>query len=155
VGQAEGTKTCCQEKKLAFPMRVILDTNVLLSAFIRVDSNPYKVVQAWIDGRFELVSSAAQIEELARVSRYPRIRELIGPAEIGWLVNRIRDRALMIERFPKLDVSPDPGDNFLLGMAQASKSEFLVTGDKAGLLALKAHRESRIVSVDAFVAQLE
>ena len=31
-------------------MRVILDTNVLLSAFMRVDSNPYEVVQAWIDG---------------------------------------------------------------------------------------------------------
>ena len=132
-------------------MRVIIDTNVLLSAFIRVDSNPYKAVQAWFDGRFELVSSAAQIEELARVSRYPRIRELIGSAEIGWLMNRIRDRALMIERLPKVDVSSDPSDNFLLGMAQASKAEFLVTGDKAGLLELKAHRESRIISVTAFL----
>ena len=112
-------------------------------------------MQAWIDGRFELVSSTAQIEELARVSRYPRIRELIGSAEIGWFVNRIRDRALMVERLPKLDVSLDPSDKFLLGMAQASKAEFLVTGDKAGLLALKVHRESSIVSVDAFVAQLE
>ncbi len=136
-------------------MRVILDTNVLLSAFIRVDSNPYKAVQAWIDARFELVSSAAQLDELARVSRYPRIRELIGSAEIGWLVNRIRDRALMIERLPKVDVSSDPSDNFLLGMAQASKAEFLVTGDKAGLLVVKVHRESRIISVTAFVAQLE
>jgi uncharacterized protein len=136
-------------------MRVIVDTNVLLSAFIRVDSNPYKVVQAWIDGRFELVSSAAQIEELARGSRYHRIRELIGSAEIGWLVNRIRDRSLMIERLPKVDVSSDPSDNFLLGMAQASKAKFLVTGDKAGVLALKAYRESRIIAVTAFVGQLE
>jgi putative PIN family toxin of toxin-antitoxin system len=135
-------------------MRVILDTNVLLSAFLRVDSNPYKVVQAWIDGRFELVSSAAQIEEVARVSRYPRIRELIGSAEIGWLVNRIRDRATMVGRVPKLEVSPDPGDNFLLGMAQATSTEFLVTGDKAGLLTLSPHRPTRIVSVTAFVTQL-
>jgi uncharacterized protein len=136
-------------------MRVILDTNVLLSALIRVDSNPYKVVQAWIDGRFELVSSTAQIEELTRVSRYPRVRELIGSAEIGWLVNRIRDRALMIERLPKLDVSSDPSDNFLLGMAQASKADFLVTGDKVGLLTLHQHRQTRIVSVPAFASQLE
>jgi putative PIN family toxin of toxin-antitoxin system len=135
-------------------MRVILDTNVLLSAFLRIDSNPYKVVQAWIDGRFELVSSAAQIEEVARVSRYPRIRELIGSAEIGWLVNRIRDRALMAGRLPKLDASPDPGDNFLLGMAQATSAEFLVTGDKAGLLTLSQHRQTRIVSVTAFATQL-
>jgi putative PIN family toxin of toxin-antitoxin system len=136
-------------------MRVILDSNVLLSAFMRVDSNPYKVVQAWIDGRFELVSSAPQVEELARVSRYPRIRELIGSVEIGWLVNRIRDRARMIERLPKLDISSDPSDNFLLGMAQASKADFLVTGDKAGVLALKAYRGSCIISVTAFVGQLK
>lgn len=59
-------------------MLVVVDTNVLLSAFIRVDSNPYKVVQAWFDDRYDLVSSPAQIEELSRASRYPRIRELIG-----------------------------------------------------------------------------
>jgi hypothetical protein len=94
-------------------MLVVLDANVLLNAFIRDDSNPYKVVQAWIDDTFDLVSSAAQIEELSRVSRYPRIRELIGSTEAGWLVNRIRERARMIERLPKVDVSRDPADNFL------------------------------------------
>ena len=67
-------------------MRVILDTNVVLSALIKVDSKPYKVVQAWLDGRFELVSSAAQLEEIARVSRYSQVRRFIEPAEVGWLV---------------------------------------------------------------------
>ena len=135
-------------------MRVILDTNVLFSAFIRVDSKPYKVVHAWLDGVFELVSSAAQIEEIARASRYPRVRQLIGPAEIGWLVNRIRDHALMIGRLPKLDISSDPADNFLLGMAQAGSAEFLVTGDKTGLLAIRQHLKTRIISVTEFVAEI-
>ena len=133
-------------------MRVVVDTNVLLSAFIRVDSKPYQVVQAWLDGVFELVSSAAQIEEVSRASRYPRVRQLIGPAEVGWLVNRIRDRALMIGRLPRVDVSPDPADNFLLGIAQAGDAEFLVSGDKTGLLAIRQHRNTRIISVTAFVA---
>ena len=133
-------------------MRVVVDTNVLLSAFIRVDSKPYQVVQAWLDGVFELVSSAAQIEEVSRASRYPRVRQLIGPAEVGWLVNRIRDRALMIGRLPRVDVSPDPADNFLLGMAQAADADFLVSGDKTGLLAIRQHRNTRIISVTEFVA---
>ena len=98
-------------------MRIILDTNVVLSALIKVDSKPYKVVQAWLDGRFELVSSAAQLEEIARVSRYSQVRRFIEPAEVGWLVNRIRDRALLVERLPDVDASADPGDNFLLAMA--------------------------------------
>jgi putative PIN family toxin of toxin-antitoxin system len=136
-------------------MLVVLDTNVLLSAFIRVDSNPYKVVQAWFDDRYDLVSSPAQIEELSRVSRYPRIRHLIGAAEAGWLINRLRERARMIARLPKVEASPDPADNFLLGIAQAAGADVLVSGDKAGLLKVGRHRKTRIVSVADFVAELE
>ena len=136
-------------------MLVVLDTNVLLSAFIRVDSNPYKIVQAWFDDRYDLVSSPAQLEELSRASRYPRIRELIGANEAGWLVNRIRERARMISRLPKVEVSLDPGDNFLISMVQAAGADVLVSGDKTGLLKLGRHRKTRIVSVAEFVAELD
>lgn len=136
-------------------MLVVLDTNVLLSAFIRVDSNPYKVVQAWFDDRYHLVSSPAQLEELSRASRYRRIRELIGTNEVGWLVNRIRERARMIARLPKVEISPDPGDNFLLGMAQAAEADILVSGDKAGVLKLGQHRKTRIMSVTDFVTEFD
>lgn len=136
-------------------MLVVLDTNVLLSAFIRIDSNPYKAVQAWFDGRYDLVSGPAQIEELSRASRYPRIRELIGANEVGWLVNRIHERARMIARTPKVLVSPDPGDNFLLAMAQAARADILVSGDKAGLLELGRHQKTRIMSAADFVAELD
>ena len=125
------------------------------SAFIRVDSNPYKIVQAWLDGRFDVASSPAQIEELSRVSRYPRIRELIGATEAGWLVNRIRERARMIARLPKLDDSPDPGDNFLLAVAQAAEADVLVSGDKSGVLKVGQHGKTRIMSVTDFVAELD
>lgn len=136
-------------------MRVVLDTNVLLSAFIRVDSNPYKLLQAWLDGNFELVSSAAQIEEITRVARYPQVRRYISPAEIGWLVNRIRDRALVIDRLPKVDVSSDPADNFLLGMADAGDADYLATGDKFGVLAIGRHGRTRVVTVTEMIKTLK
>jgi putative PIN family toxin of toxin-antitoxin system len=136
-------------------MLVVLDTKVLLSAFIRVDSNPYKLLQGWLDDRFELASSPVQIEELARVSRYPRIRELIGANEAGWLVNRIRERARMVTRLPRVEVSSDPGDNFLLAIAEAAGAEILVSGGKAGVLRLAQHRKTRIVSVADSVAELD
>lgn len=136
-------------------MRVILDTNVVLSALIKVDSKPYKLAQAWLDGRFELVSSAAQLEEITRVSRYPEVRRFIEPAEVGWLVNRIRDRAVLAERLPKVDASTDPGDNFLLAMAEAADSDYLVTGDKAGLLAIKKHGRTQVVTVSSMLATLK
>ncbi|MFH0344321.1 MAG: putative toxin-antitoxin system toxin component, PIN family [Chromatiales bacterium] len=135
-------------------MRVILDTNVVLSALIKVDSKPYKLVQAWLDGRFELVSSAAQLEEITRVSRYPEVRRFIEPAEVGWLVNRVRERAVLAERLPKVDASTDPGDNFLLAMAEAADSDYLVTGDKAGLLVIKKHGRTQVVTVSRMLATL-
>lgn len=136
-------------------MRVILDTNVLLSALIRVDSKPYKLVRAWLDGRFELVSSDAQLEELRRVSRYEQVRRHFEPAEIGWLVNRICERAFVIKRLPKVDRAADPGDNYLLAMAAVSKAQYLVTGDKSDLLALEQHGTTHLVTVQQLVSALK
>jgi len=135
-------------------MRVILDTNVLLSAFIRVDSKPYVLLHAWLDSRFELVSSAVQIEEVTRVARYPQVRRYFSPAEVGWLINRIRDRGLVIERLPRLDVSSDPADNFLLGMAQAGQADYLVTGDKSGVLAIERYGRTKVVTVTRMMRTL-
>ena len=136
-------------------MRVILDTNVLLSALIRVDSKPYQLVHAWLDGRFELVSSDAQLEELRSASRYEQVRRYFEPAEIGWLINRIRERAFLVKRLPKVDVADDPGDNYLLAMAAASRAQYLVTGDKSGLLALKRHGGTHLVTVQQMVSTLK
>lgn len=136
-------------------LRLVLDTNVLLSALIRVDSKPYKLVHAWLDGRFELVSGEAQLEELRRVSRYEQVRRYVAAAEIGWLINRIRERAFLVKRLSNIDVAHDPGDNYLLAMAMSGEAEYLVTGDKSGLLALERHGRTRIVTVQHIVLTLK
>ncbi len=100
-------------------MRVILDSNILLSAFFKADSPPNLLVHAWMDGRFDLLSSSEQIEEITRVARYPHVRKLIHSSEIGWLINRLRDRATLLIDLPILDISPDPADNFHYAMAEA------------------------------------
>ena len=46
--------------------------------------------------------------------------------------------------------SSDPEDDFLLALAQAGEADYLVTGDKAGLLALKRHASTRIVTASQF-----
>ncbi len=136
-------------------MRVVLDSNVLLSALIRIDSNPYKLVRAWLDGRFELISSREQLDELTRASRYPRLRRFLEPAEVGWLINRIRERASLVERPPEIEVATDPADNFLLAIAEESSAEYLVTGDKSGLLSLKRHGVTSVLSVKEMVSKLK
>jgi predicted nucleic acid-binding protein len=42
--------------------------------------------------------------------------------------------------------SPDPNDDFLLALAEAGNADYLVSGDKAGLLSLRTHLNTRIIS---------
>ena len=52
-------------------VRLVLDTNVLLSALLTRGTTPDLLYQAWRKGVFDLVSSAAQIEEIVRALNYP------------------------------------------------------------------------------------
>lgn len=43
-------------------------------------------------------------------------------------------------------------DHFPLALAEAGKADFLLTGDKSGLLVLGSHKSTRIISARAFAA---
>jgi putative PIN family toxin of toxin-antitoxin system len=136
------------------PVRVILDTNVLLSGLISPAGVPAKLIDAWLDDRFTLISHALQLDELRDVSRRPNIRALIRPSEAGRLVNQIAAIAEMPERLPATQRSRDPRDDFLLGLCEAGRADWLVTGDKADLLALDRHGSTHIVTASAFAERL-
>ena len=53
-------------------MRVVLDTSVLLSAFISPHGSPVTIYRAWHAARFEIVTLMSQPDELRRASRYPK-----------------------------------------------------------------------------------
>jgi uncharacterized protein len=135
-------------------MRVVLDTNVLISAILVRASPSAQVITLWRGRKFDVLTAAQQIEEFSRATRYPQVRSRITPALAGALLNRVRDRAIVIENLPQLDVSPDPDDNYLLALAQAGQAPFLVTGDKE-LLALKQHAGTRIVTPAALLEFLQ
>jgi putative PIN family toxin of toxin-antitoxin system len=132
-------------------VRVVLDTNILLSALIRGDSVPGRILVAWFEDQFVLLMHPFLIEELRAVSRRPQIRSLIRPAQAGRLVNQIRALAEPVTRLPATRRSADPADDFLLAMAEAGQADYLVTGDKAGLLALKRHHAAMILTARAFL----
>jgi uncharacterized protein len=132
-------------------MRVVLDTNILVSALLLTHSAPAQAVIAWRRSQFELVTCELQLQELRDVTRRPKIRTLIRPAMAGEMVNQLRNMALMVDKLPPVDVSPDPFDNFLLSIAQAAQADVLLSGDKRGILDLKAHGTCRILTVRGFL----
>jgi uncharacterized protein len=132
-------------------VRVVLDTNVLVSALLVESSPPAQLITHWRQGRFDLLTAAPQLEELMRVTRYAKLRTRLRPALAGRLINDLREVAMVVETLPPVDVSPDPYDNYLLSIACGGEADYLVTGDKAHLLALGAHAGTTIVSVRDFI----
>ena len=136
-------------------MRVILDTNILISALIASRSSSARLVNAWLDGRFTLVSHALQIEEFREVSRREKIKALIRPSRAGRLLNCIAATAEMPARLPPVERSRDPRDDFLLALCEAGGVDRLVTGDKDDLLILQRHSGAAIVTATALATELD
>jgi len=136
-------------------MRVILDTNVLLGALISSQGPPDVIYRAWRAARFDLVTSTAQLDELRRVSRYPKLKTILPAHRVGTMVNNMQ-RAIVLGALlslPDVMKTKDPNDLFLLAMAVASEADYLVTGDRrAGLLQLAKAGRTRIVTPVAFCA---
>jgi predicted nucleic acid-binding protein len=78
----------------------------------------------------------------------------IKPYNAGRLVNDLKEFAENIGSLPRVQRSPDPTDDFLLALSEAGNADYLVTGDKGGLLGLARHRSTRISSARDFAALL-
>ena len=133
-------------------MRVVLDTNILVSALMAPAGNPAAIYTAWQDGRFTLLTCAEQLDELRATVQKPAVAERIKPYKAGRLVNELKNFAEMTGPLPRVERSPDPGDDFLLALSEVGNADYLVTGDKSGLLALGRHKATRIISARKFAA---
>jgi putative PIN family toxin of toxin-antitoxin system len=134
-------------------MRVVLDTNIIVSALLLPRSQPARIVTLWREGKFTLLTAEPQIEELMRVTRYPKIRDKINPASTGRLINEMRDLATIVDYLPVVSISPDPDDNYLLSIASGGVADYLVTGDKRDMLSIKKYAGTAIISVTDFLKQ--
>lgn len=114
-------------------------------------SGPAELLTLWRNGRFTLLTAGLQLDELARVTRYPKLRRRLNAALAGRLVNELRDLATIVDPLLPVDVSPDPYDNYLLSIAVGGVADVLVTGDKRDLLALGKHHGTLITSVSDFL----
>ena len=136
-------------------MRVVIDTGILIAALITKDTPPDQIYQAWRKRRFELVTSEWQLGEFRRVSRYPKLRKYLQPVEAGNLINGLRHQALLLDDVPDVDLSQDPDDNPLLAIAIAGEVDYLISGDKRDVLALKKVDKTRIITARRFLTILK
>jgi len=121
-------------------LRVVLDTNVLLSGIAYPGSVPGKIIAAWRHGSVEVLLSDYILDELRRVLPRLEHRHGLSAAEIEDFVDILSIQAEIIEPSQQRDPSlRDAGDQPVLGTLLAalkiSAAQYLITGDK-DLLAL-------------------
>jgi putative PIN family toxin of toxin-antitoxin system len=135
-------------------MRVILDTNILLSALLSPLGLPSKLLNAWERRALTLVTCDLLIREFRHVAGRPFFAARLRASTIELLSAGLRDFSVYCQYLPSGPAAPDPKDSYLLALAEAGQAEFLVTGDKA-LLTLKRHKSTRIVTPAAMIELLK
>ena len=134
--------------------RVVLDTNVVLSALVFGGGNAGRLRHAWQSGAFTPLASTATAQELVRVLAYPKFRlsaadreELL--ADYLPYLTSVR----MPDPPPTVPECRDPFDVMFLELATVGKAKTLVTGDR-DLLALAGQTKFTILALDIFLATI-
>lgn len=137
-------------------MRAVLDTNVLVSAYLAPVGNPATILRRFREGNFDVVLSEAILTEFQKVMTYDRLRRRhqLSDAEITAAAADFAEFATLVEPTERLNVVPgDPDDDKFVEAAVAGEVEFIVSGDQH-LLQLRSSLGIRIVTPAAFVAIL-
>ena len=138
------------------PVKAVLDTNVLVSGLLTGGGPPRQIVDAWLEGRFVLVTSLYQAGELNHVLAYPRIlrRLRLEDAEIkGILAALLAEAEVVPGRLELPGLTRDPKDDAVVACAQEGGAHYIVSGDQ-DLLALVKYKAIQIVTPRQFVEVL-
>ena len=107
--------------------RVVLDTNIVVSALLQPLGPPAQVFVLAIGGAIQLCISGeiyAEYEEVLSRPRFQRPEEVVAGT-----LQAIRDKSLWVRPTEAIRVCSDPDDDIFLECAQAARADYLVTGN--------------------------
>lgn len=108
-------------------MKIVLDTNVLISGLLNPDGIPGFIVRLVASGYIELIYDYRIITEYLNVMSRPKFH--IDPENISDLIEQIKSNGLLVSPLP-LNISiPDAEDLKFLEAAVSSGAQYLVTGN--------------------------
>jgi putative PIN family toxin of toxin-antitoxin system len=139
-------------------VKVVLDTNVWVSAYLNPRGVPGRIVDTLSSGRIEAVSTKHLWTELRRVIYEPKVREMLEARNL-WddarLLVAMQLRVELIENESPHEnrLADDPDDDWVIQCALSANADYIVTGDKA-LLGLGRIGNVLIVSPSNFVTKV-
>jgi uncharacterized protein len=137
-------------------VKVVLDTNIIVSRALSPSGTPAMIVESWLQGAFELLASNAILGEYRQTLALPRIqqRARIDSDAIRKVIDDIAGTASIVEPEQRIvGISSDPDDDIFLECALAGSADYIVSGDRH-LLALEVFQGIPIVTPALFAAIL-
>ena len=131
-------------------MKIVLDTNVFISG-VFFTGPPFKILEAWRDGKLIIVISREILDEYYRVgkalsSQFP----LINLNPILELLT-IKAELISVENLPE-PICDDPDDDKFIACAISSKSKLIISGDKH-LLKVSGYQGIKIIRPQEFLSR--
>jgi putative PIN family toxin of toxin-antitoxin system len=111
-----------------FPLRLVIDTNVLVSAALKPAGLQRTVLLLAITKPARLYVSRTILEEYSEVLGRPELHISKGLRQ--QLLQLIRNRGQIVAPTRRLQVTSDPDDNIFLECADAARADYLVTGNQ-------------------------
>lgn len=139
-------------------LRVVIDTNILVSALLSKRGAPSQVLDSWRERKFLVVTNEAAILEVERVlgelkstGKYALLDE-----DINAVLNLLRKDALIVPGTSQIDgsIPDDPEDEKFLAVASDGEAEIIISGDKH-LLNLGKYRNISIQTARQFLDSIQ
>lgn len=115
-------------------LKVVIDTNLIISAALIPQSPPDKLFKLWLKNSFDLLISKEQLEEIDDVSKKGKLKTYpLFLDRIAELTDNLKFAAELIEPIPETDLlihSRDPKDDYLLAVSLGGRADYLITGDE-------------------------
>ena len=137
-------------------LRVIIDTNVVVSGILSTNSPPALILDAWIQDKFEPIMSRDLEKEIREVLQRPKVKKRIkNPVDVEVVLGLLFKKSVSFKaKAGKFRSLPDLSDRFLFDLAVAANVELIVTGDKA-LLEMRHVGEIHLITPKEFLGKLD
>lgn len=138
-------------------MKAVLDTNVIISAYMAPASVPGTIIERWGAGAFEIIVSERLLAEYRRVMSYPRIQQKhrLTEDEIDQSLTRFRKKGIHTNPGVIANVvAADSDDDIFVACAVDGNADYIVSGDRH-LLDIGEHEGIRVLRPVVFLALLD
>jgi uncharacterized protein len=136
--------------------RAVLDSTVLVSAFLTPGGAADAVLQGGIEDRFTCLLAEEILEETIQRLHSPRLQQRYGYTATDIEVFRVALRASfsVVSGLPPLTgIVRDPNDDMVVACAVAGSASHVVTRD-LDLLSLRTYENIAMITPEAFLALL-